>query len=156
TTPHEETAMPFEGIAERAIDRAILAPTPPLLALDALRAKGWAIDARTAAMLGALDAAGGQVEGVQLAAGSVGPTRTIRVIGAAGRPFPSTLLPVLAPSPKILAFVLDDVRVQLAGTSAIVPRFDALTWQGGAASDYDTLLSYALMDAGAGIVVPFA
>jgi hypothetical protein len=63
---------------------------------------------------------------------------------------------VLSPAPKILAFVLDDIRVQLAATPAIVPSFDTLVWQGGAASNYDTLLSYALADAGAGIVVPFA
>src|SRR5207302_10521152 len=137
--PYEDTSAPYAGVAPRAIDQAIVDPTAPLLALDALRAKGWTIDARTAAMLADLDAAGEQVEVLQLAAGTFGPTKTIRVVGPAGRPFPTTLLPVLAPSPRIVAFVLDDSRVLLAGAPAAVPKFDALVWEGGSLSNYDTL-----------------
>lgn len=152
--PVQRTEAPF-GTSLRDVDHALLAPTAPLLALDALRAKGWVIDARTAAMLADLDAAGEQVEVLQLTAGSAIPTRTIRILGPRVRSFPSILLPVGTPAPRIEAWILDGARTAPLGVPTIVPKFETLVWE-GAQSNYASIFGDALGAAGPGVVVPFA
>ncbi|MBI2391429.1 MAG: hypothetical protein HYV09_17700 [Deltaproteobacteria bacterium] len=150
----ESTAAPRPVLPARPIG-GVLGPMSSALAITRLGELGFVVGAGARAALIALDAAGEEVAILTLPSGPRGETKTVRVLGPVGRPFPSILAPTNGPAARLHAWIVSAARAHLTGVPAVEIDSARLSWAEGK-SNFTALLDDSIGAAAPGVVVTFA